>query len=117
MIPFTTQCNKAGILEWMHKNDESPQDPQKPIRPKSVAEDNPSDPSDDSSTSSNHSRSSERSNKSGKSVPSSLAPSKSDTVATQDRERLRAKQLEDKPYKADEHELQAFRQIAEEVER
>ena len=35
----------------------------------------------------------------------------------QERERLRAKQLEDKPYKADENELTTFRQLAEKVER
>ena len=103
----------------MRKNDDSPQYPtsQKPNRPKSVADGNPRDPSNDSSTSSNNSRSSEKSNKSGKSVTTSLAPSKPDTVATKDRERLRAKQLEEKPYKAEEHELQTFRQMAEEVER
>ena len=108
-----TDANKAGIMEWMRKNDDSPQDPlaQKPNRPKSVADDNPSDPSDDSSTSSSNSRSFEKSNKSGKSVPSSLATSKPDTVAMQERELLLAKQLEDKPYKADEHELPTFRQM------
>ena len=57
------------------------------------------------------------SNQSGKSVPTSVAPSKPETVATQERELLRAKQLEEKPYKAEEHELQTFRQMAEEVER
>ena len=100
-----TDANKAEILEWIRKNDDSPQDPpaQKPMRPKSVADDNPSDPSDDRSTSSNNSRSSEKLNKSGKSFPSSLAPSKPGTVATQERELLRAKQLEDKPYKAGEN--------------
>ena len=46
-----------------------------------------------------------------------LAPSKPDTVATQERERLRAKQLKDKPYKADENKLKTFRQLAQEVER
>ena len=112
-----TDANKAGILEWMRKNDNSSQDhpTQKPNRPKSIADDNPSDPSDDSSTSSNNTRSSDKSNKSGKSVPSSLAPAKPDTVSTKESERLRAKQLEEKPYKADENELKTFRQIAEEV--
>ena len=46
-----------------------------------------------------------------------MSLSKPDTVATQERERLRAKQLEEKPYKADEHELRNFRQMAQEVER
>ena len=91
----------------MRKTDESPQHPptQKPNRPKYVADGNPSDPLDDGSTSSNNSHSSENSNKSGKSFPTSVAPSKPDTVATQARERLLSKQLEDKTYKADEHEL------------
>ena len=102
----------------MRKNEDIPQDPptQKPNRPKSVADGNPSDPSDDSSTSSNNSRSSQNSNNSDKSVLTSVSPSKPDTVATQERERVRAKQLEDKPYKADESELHTFRQMAEEVE-
>ena len=41
-----TDASKAGILEWMRKNDDSPQDPpaQKPNRPKSFADDNPSNP-------------------------------------------------------------------------
>ena len=84
-------AKKSGILAWMRKNADFPQESltQKPKRPKSVFDGNPSDPWDDSSTASNTSRSSEKSNKSRKSVPTSVAPSKPDTVGTQERERLR----------------------------